>query len=133
MKILALDLGDVHTGTAITDALAMFARPYETTPTEKLVPFLTDLFKKEKISVVVIGHPRTLRGTKSEQTLKIEKQKEELESLFPDKKWVFVDERLTSKSAEQHKKGNTKEDKIRSHSIAAAVILSTYLESLAYQ
>lgn len=132
MKILALDLGDKHTGTAISDALGMFARPYQTTPTENLTPFLQDLFTKENIDTLIIGHPKTMRGTKSEQTLKVEAQFEELQKLFPDKKFIFWDERLTSKSAEQHKKSKTKEDKIMSHSLAAAIILSSYLDSKKY-
>lgn len=129
MKILALDLGDKHVGTAISDALGMFARPYQTTSADQLTAFLTQLFTKETIETIIIGYPRTLRGTKSEQTLKVEQHKLELEQLFPEKKFIFWDERLTSKSAEQHKKIKTKEDKLNSHSIAAAIILSGYLDS----
>jgi RNase H-fold protein (predicted Holliday junction resolvase) len=38
------------------------------------------------------------------------------------------DERLTSKQASKIKSTKTKEDKLRSHAIAAAIFLSTYLE-----
>lgn len=129
MKVLALDLGDKHVGTALSDALGLFAKPYKTIDAEKLNDFLKDLFIKENIDTIIIGHPKTLKGTKSEQTLKVEAQKEKLEKLFPDKKWLLLDERLTSKSAEQFKKGHTKEDKLQSHSIAAAIILSAYLNA----
>jgi len=37
-----------------------------------------------------------------------------------------LDERLTSKQADQIKQAKTKEDKIKSHSIAAALILRSY-------
>lgn len=132
MKILALDLGDVHTGTAISDALGMLARPYKTTPTVDLEKFLINLLKIENIKTIVVGLPKTMRGTISEQTQKVINAKEELEKKFPDITWVLCDERLTSKQADNLKKGTTKEDKIKSHSLAAAFILTTYLDSLAF-
>lgn len=130
MRILALDLGDVHVGTALSDELKMFANPYQTTSATQLNDFLKELFKKENIETIIIGHPKTLRGTKSEQTLKVEKQKEDLEKLFPEKRWILFDERLTSKSAQMQKPAKNKEEKLKSHSIAAAIILSTYLQSI---
>lgn len=132
MKTLALDLGDVHVGTALSDALGLFAKPYQTIASPELIPFLEKLFKAEDIGTVVVGYPKTMRGTRSEQTIKIEQQKEELAQLFPTKKWVLFDERLTSKSAEQYKKGITKADKLHAHSVAAAIILSSYLDGQRY-
>ena len=73
MKLLALDIGDVWTGTATTDALGMFAKPYKTLETSALIAGLQDIFSKEKIQ-------------------------------------------------------KTKEDKIKSQSIAAAFILENYLQ-----
>jgi putative Holliday junction resolvase len=128
MKILALDIGDVWTGTALSDALGMFAKPYQTAETNKLVSFLSDLFKKESIEKIVIGHPRTMKGTSSEQTKKVEEAKVKLEQKFPEKTFILWDERLSSKRADLLKKATTKEEKIKSHSIAAAFILETYLQ-----
>lgn len=131
MKILALDIGDVWTGTALSDALGMFAKPYQTKETNKLVSFLSDLFKKEKIETIIIGHPRTMKGTSSAQTKKVEETKVILEQEFPDKTFILWDERLSSKRADTLKKATTKEEKIKSHSIAAAFILESYLLYLA--
>lgn len=128
MKILALDVGDVWTGTALSDALGMFAKPYQTTPSSDLLPFLHKLFSQETIKKIVIGYPKTMRGTVSEQTKKVENVKVQLEKEFPDKQFIFWDERLSSKRADVLKKAQTKEDKIKSHSIAAAFILETYLQ-----
>ncbi len=128
MKILALDIGDRHTGIAISDALAIVARPLTTVSTTKLQAFIQELLIKEKIVTIVIGYPKTLRGTISEQTKKIEIVKEELSKQFPIVEWVLWDERLTSKQAARLKKIQTKEDKLQSHAIAAALILSSYLE-----
>lgn len=131
MKILALDIGDAWTGTALSDALGMFAKPYQTTETKNLISFLHDLFVKEKIETIIIGHPRTMKGTSSDQTKKVEEAKIKLEQKFPDKKFILWDERLSSKRADTLKKATTKEEKIKSHSIAAAFILESYLQYLA--
>lgn len=128
MKILALDIGDVWTGTALSDALALFAKPYQTAETNTLVSFLSELFKKEIIQTIIIGHPRTMKGTSSDQTKKVEEAKVKLEKEFPDKTFLLWDERLSSKRADTLKKAVTKEEKIKSHSIAAAFILESYLQ-----
>jgi putative Holliday junction resolvase len=128
MKIFALDVGDVWTGTAISDALGMFARPYKTVGTEKIEDFLRQTLDQESITTIVVGYPKTMRGTESEQTYKIVSFKEDLQARFPDVEWVLWDERLSSKRAEQIKKCITKEDKLLSHSVAAAFILESYLE-----
>lgn len=128
MKCLALDIGDVWTGTAISDAACFFARPYQTTKTPDIIPFLTELLTKEPITTIIVGHPKTLRGTSSEQTKKIELLFQELKDHFTTLSWILWDERLSSKHAQSLKQAKTKDEKIHSHSIAAAFILSSYLE-----
>ncbi len=130
MKILALDIGDRWTGTAISDPLGMFARPYQTVQTKQLDQFLVKIIEQEKLKIIVVGNPRTLRGTESEQTKKVQLEKERLEKLFDTVSWELWDERLTSKMASRVKKEKTKEDKLKSHSIAAAFILESYLSYL---
>lgn len=127
-KILALDPGDQHIGTALSDELQMLAEPYQTIRPAQLIEFLTILFKNEKIATIVIGYPKTMRGTISPQTQKSVDLKNELEKKFPEFKFVLWDERLTSKSASQIKKVKNKTDKLYQHSVAAAIILQTYLD-----
>ncbi len=131
MKILALDLGDQWTGTAISDALGILARPYETVTTPLLTQFLEKIFKQEKISTVVVGYPKTMQGNESQQTKTIVVMKEALEQQFPEKIWALWDERLTSKQAGSLK--NDKGDKQRIHSLAAALILESYLMHVQYK
>ncbi len=132
MKIMALDLGDVWTGTALSDELGITARPYQTVKSKELYDFLRETIEKEKIGTIVIGYPVTMRGTESEQTKKVVAEKERLERAFPDITFDLFDERLTSKQAARIKKTKTKADKIAAHSIAAAVILTTYLMMLSH-
>lgn len=133
MKTLALDMGDVWVGTALSDALGITAKPYETSTYDKLIPFLTTVFSKEMIATVVVGYPKTMHGNESEQTKKIVSTTENLQKKFPDKEWVLWDERLSSKRAAQLKSTRSKEEKIKSHSIAAAFILSSYLDHQAFK
>jgi putative holliday junction resolvase len=128
MKTLALDIGDVWTGTALSDASGFFAKPYQTVTTAALIPFLQELFQKENINTVVIGHPRTMKGTASEQTKKVEQIKTQLEQQFSGQTFILWDERLSSKRAQALKQAKTKDEKIKSHSIAAAFILENYLQ-----
>lgn len=127
MKILALDLGQQWVGMAMSDALGILAKPYKTVPFDQLEQSLSAIFSQEQISDVVIGYPKTLKGTESQQTLEIVKVKESLQEKFPQYKWILWDERLSSKRADALKKARTKEEKIKSHSIAAAFILESYL------
>lgn len=133
MKILALDVGDVHTGTALSDSQQMFASPYKTIPTLQLEEFIEEILAKENISTVVIGYPKTLRGTISEQTQKVINVKEALEKMFGNMNFVLWDERFTSKQAQSLKQAKTKEEKVKSHSIAAAFILESYLDHLRFK
>ena len=80
MKIAALDLGDRWIGTAISDASCILARPLKTIEKDTLFVFIEHLLQDEKISEIVIGYPKTLRGTESEQTKKIVLEKEDLEN-----------------------------------------------------
>lgn len=133
MKILALDVGDVWTGTALSDPLGMFAKPHQTIETDGLLSFLHTLFEKEKVETIVVGDPRTMRGTESEQTKKVRELAHTIEHEFPTKKLILWDERLSSKRADTLKKATTKEEKVKSHSIAAAFILESYLQFRALQ
>jgi len=130
MKMLALDIGDVWTGTAICDPLGIVARPYKTLKTKELETFLSEVIGAERIKKVVVGYPKTMRGTESEQTKKIVVMKEKLQKLFTQIEWVLWDERLSSKRAGQLKKATTKEGKKLSHSVAASFILDSYLTFL---
>lgn len=133
MKIAALDLGDVWVGIAIADPLGIVARPYTTIKAPELISAITTLQNNEQVSTIVVGDPQTLRGTASEQTIKIREQLIQLQQLFPNIHWVLWDERLTSKQAAGIQKGHTKEEKQKQHAVAAALILRSYLDRLAWQ
>jgi len=127
-KVLALDVGDVWTGSALSDELRMLARPYQTVKTSQLTEFLTKTLDEELIATIVVGYPRTLKGTVSQQTKKTQEIKEFLEEKFNTVSWVLWDERLSSKRAQTIQKKGGKGVRHDEHSLAAAFILDSYLE-----
>ena len=129
-KLLALDLGDQWVGVAITDASQTFVRPLTTATATDLVAFLEKTLKTEQIQTVVVGYPKTMGGRESDQTLKILAQKEALEIKFPTLQFVLWDERLSSQRASMIGSRKTKEDKLKSHALAAAFILDSYVTFL---
>ena len=132
MKIVALDIGDKWVGTAISDYLKITCRPYKTVEAKDLHSFIKTILAEEQISTIVVGHPKTLRGTESEQTHKVVQTKEELEKIFPQASWVLWDEKFSSQYAAKLKSARSKKEKVESHSIAAAFILKTYLDHLQF-
>ena len=54
MKILALDSGDVWTGTALSDPMGIIAKPFKTIKSIQLMEFLTITFQSEKIKAIYI-------------------------------------------------------------------------------
>lgn len=130
MKVLALDLGDVWIGTALSDPLKIIARPFKTIKTVDLVLGLQEILNTQQIDTILIGYPKTMRGTESDQTRKVLVQKEIIEKLFPDKKIILWDERLSSKAARDIQGKKAKTEGVNEHSIAAAIILQTYLQFL---
>lgn len=139
MKILALDLGDAWVGSALADPLGITCKPYKSVALADLNSFLETTLPKEWITTVVVGYPKTVStGGESDQTKRIVELKEMLEKTFATVndqpvQWVLWDERLSSKRASALT-GNTrnKEDKLKSHSVAAAFILQSYLDYLAF-
>jgi putative Holliday junction resolvase len=129
MKILALDIGDVWTGSAISDTMGIIAKPFKTVKSISLIDFLKETFQSEKIKDVIVGYPKTMKGTESAQTKKTTEFAEQLKGIFPDIHFILWDERLSSKRADELKRGaKSPAEKEASHSRAAAFILSSYLE-----
>lgn len=143
MKILALDMGDVWIGTAISDALRITCRPYQTVKIHELVEFLCKTIPLENITTIVYGMPYTLKGEQGAQASKVSDDIAKLQNTLKDKQiqhveWEMWDERQTSKQAQvilRHNKPKqkTKRMKNEEHSVAAALILQNYLDRIAFK
>jgi len=132
-KILALDIGSVRIGVAVSDGLRMLAHPLTTLKWNGEKAFLADLQKlitDTGSNTLVVGMPYTLKGTDSEQTLKV-RQIIELIQKSVTIHIETIDERLTTKMAENMLRDVNKKASKNRHIIdqlAAVNILQTYLD-----
>ena len=76
-RILALDVGDVRIGIAVSDIMGIIANPLETYKRkgdlDKDVGYIVDLCKQKEVSLIVSGLPKNMRG---EETLQTEKTRQ---------------------------------------------------------
>ena len=136
MRVIAIDHGTVRMGIAISDELKMIAQPLEFIPAEPFSGFL-DRFKallqKYEVELVLLGMPRNMDGSYGAASIKVR----EFEAVL--KKSITIpiktfDERLTSVQANRAlTQGKAKKKKKRQSvdAMAAAILLQSYLDSLA--
>jgi len=134
MRAAAVDLGSTRIGLAISDELGLLAHPrpfLEGVSSGQLVERLTSLAKAEGIDVFVIGLPSTLDGREGPLARRARKVAASLKQLSGCRV-VLVDERLSSSQAHADllRLGfDAKQRKTRVDSVAAAILLQTFLDS----
>jgi putative Holliday junction resolvase len=133
-RILAIDYGTKRTGLAVTDPMQIIATALETVDTSQLISYLKKYFEKEQVEEIVIGMPKKLNNTDSENAAAVRKFIELFKQTFPNHKLTEVDERFTSslaldamisggmKKKDRQVKGNV--DKI-----SAVLILQNYMQA----
>lgn len=134
-RILAIDYGKKRTGLAVTDPLRITANPLLTIETKGLINWLQTYFEKEKVDIVVIGHPTQMNGEESESMNYIRPFMGNFKKQFPTIPITMYDERFTSVLAHQAMiaggmKKKDRQDKAIVDKIAACIILEGYLDSL---
>lgn len=129
---MAIDYGRVRTGLAVTDPMRIIATALATVDTPKLMDYLRTYCNKEEVDIFVVGIARHLDGTPSESMQLIEPFAVALGATFPDKRVARIDERFTSKMAQQailasgiHKK--ERRDKGRIDRVAATIMLQDFM------
>jgi putative holliday junction resolvase len=135
MRILSIDPGTVRVGLAVSDELGMLAHPLEVLAAEpegKLIKRLQEVVADKGVTLVLIGVPRNMNGSygpAAEQARAfVGKLRPQLP--VPIKTW---DERLTSVQAHRllDQTGiSQKARREKTDSMAAAVLLQSYLDSL---
>ena len=136
-NVIALDVGSVRIGVAVSDALGITAQPLETWTRKGLENDLAHfkaLARQRGAAAFVLGLPRNMDGSIGFQAQKVQALAEQLANVGLN--IAFQDERLTTVTAEralieggmhrQERKGTV--DKV-----AAAVILQQYLDTLRNQ
>lgn len=134
MRIMALDIGEVRTGVAISDATQKIATPLCILNTLDVVnnakPFRQTLDDWEP-EALIVGLPKSLDGKENAQAQKIRDvaQKIEMHTSVPIK---YVDERLSSSEAKTYMRemGLTEHEmRGKVDALAACIFLQSYLDS----
>ena len=139
MRAMALDVGDVRIGIALSDPLLVTAQGLETLERigmKKDTNHIIELMKEHQVNILVIGLPLGLAGNDTEQTEKVRTFKEKLEnkirsSGMKDIEIFFQDERMTTNLAERvllQADVSRKGRKAVVDKMAATVILQSYLD-----
>ncbi len=135
MITMAIDIGHVRTGVAISDALGMLASPVGTITErkdERLLEKLAELAKERRAELLVVGYPRNMDGSCGESAKRCQALAQALGDMtgLPVKLW---DERLTTVSAIGYlNQTNTRGQKRKAvvDTVSAVIILEDYLRSV---
>lgn len=134
-RILALDFGLKRTGIAVTDPLQIIATSLETIQTPELFDYLRKYFLQEKVECLVVGEPRNLNNTRVGISDDIDRFVAKFIQEYPAIPVKRIDERFTSKIAQQTilaagKNKKARRDKSIVDRISAVIILQSYLENI---
>lgn len=135
MRYLGLDLGTKTLGISMSDKLGIIASSYGTIRFENedydsLLPQIKEIIDQNEVDIVVLGLPRNMNNTLGERANITLEFKDKL-SKYLNMEVNMQDERLSSVEANNYliqsdmsrKKRKTKVD-----SVAATIILETYME-----
>jgi len=133
-RIVGIDYGKKRTGIAVSDPLKIIANGLTTVPSFKLIQFLQDYSKKERIDLFLIGEPRQMDYSPSENMERVLQFKEKLQKSIPEIPIQMVDERFTSVLAhraviEAGLKKKDRQNKELIDEMSATIMLQSYLES----
>jgi putative Holliday junction resolvase len=132
-RILALDIGHVRVGVAVSDPLGFFAQGIGVlSAAGDWIDEISTLVEQYDVRTLLIGLPVRTDGSTGPEAKWILSTVELLRALFPDQKVELWDERFTTTIAERIMiEGNVSREK-RRHSrdkVAAAIILQGYLDN----
>jgi putative holliday junction resolvase len=140
VRVLGIDYGARRIGLALSDATATLASPWRMlqrppSEAETLRLLITEVTKlkdeDDGLAAVVVGWPRRLDGSATEQTPIVETFARSLKAQI-DVPVVLQDERLSSTEAESRlarREKDWRKRKQRLDAAAAAVILQDYLDT----
>lgn len=131
-RVLGLDVGDKYVGIAVTDALGMTAQGYRTYKKgskDDDLKFFADVVRQFNVDKIVAGLPRDMEGEETAQARKTRNYCNFLAKRL-NVEVVYIDERLTSRSAERVliEGGVRREDRKKYiDTLSAQLILQTYM------
>lgn len=133
-RVLAIDLGTVRVGLALSDPLRITGQPMGNLPRRSLgkdLRALIDLVRENDVATVVLGHPLLMSGVAGERAQDAERFADRLRAELPCPV-VLWDERLTTVQAERAlREGGLDGRKRRTvvDAAAAALLLQSWLDA----
>ncbi len=133
---IALDVGDVRIGVAVSDLLGITANPRETYVRKKEnieadIAYFCDYAKREDADAFVLGLPKNMDGTEGDRAA-ITREFGEALAEASGLPVYYQDERLTTVSAERMLiNADVRREKRKQviDKVAATIILQSYLDS----
>ncbi|AYQ33899.1 Holliday junction resolvase RuvX [Runella sp. SP2] len=131
-RIIAIDYGTKRTGIAVTDPLQIIATALDTVRSHELIDFLKRYTTTEAVEAFVVGMPRKLDNTDTNNTPHVKGFIKQLKKAFPETPVYEHDERFTSSMALQTMismgtKKSDRQDKSNIDKMSATIILQSYL------
>ena len=133
---MALDVGDVRIGIAVSDLMGIIANPLETYTRKGTLEvdarYVATLAKEKEVTQIVSGLPLGLKGQENEQTAKTREFVDKLKEVC-DIPIEYLDERFTTLSAERVLiEGNVRREDRKKviDKVAATIILQNYLDKI---
>ena len=130
-RVIALDIGEVRVGAAVTDPLGLFAQGIAVWRIENWRKALEECMARYDPELILLGLPRRTDGSCGPEAKKIEQIVEELRAAYPDRRFDTWDERYTTVIAERallEADVSRKKRKERIDKIAAALILQSWID-----
>lgn len=132
-RILAFDYGTKRVGIAVTDPLQIIATGLETIHPKDIIDWIKKYLQAEQVEAFVIGEPKQMDGSPSDNMQHVKGFVTLLKKNFPDMPRHFVDERFTSKMAHQAilesgVKKSDRRDKGLVDTVAATIILQYFMQ-----
>jgi putative Holliday junction resolvase len=132
-RIMAFDYGTKRVGIAVTDPLQLIATGLDTVHPKDIADYLKKYFLTEQVERFVVGDALQADGTASATAPHIKGFVTLLKKHFPGIPVDMTDERFTSKMAlatvsQSGLKRSDRRDKDRVDTIAATIILQTWMQ-----
>ena len=135
MRYMGLDLGTKTLGIALSDRAGTIASSYGTIRFENedydsLLPKVKEIVDNENVDIIVLGLPLNMNNSMGERANKTIVFKDKL-SNYLNKEVFLQDERLSSVEANNYlieADMSRKKRKMKVDSIAATIILETFME-----
>jgi putative Holliday junction resolvase len=132
-RILSIDYGRKRTGLAVTDPLQIIASGLATVSTSELFDWLKAYVGREAVELIVMGEPRQLDGSPSENLARVQQFVNRWRKAVPSIPIEYYDERFTSALAHRAMldgglRKKERQNKALVDEISATILLEDYMQ-----